>query len=105
MPPDILAIQANGAVRGIPEAESQSDNGTLARPAGTDDGDPFARANAQGDAAQYLAFIGVIGELYMVELQRIPSRQVPGWCGQGSGAFHHLGSGISHLEQPLARPY
>ena len=62
------------------------------------DRDAAAGTNGEGDALQYFAFIGVIGKIDIVKLQRAPA-----WYRQGSGRFAHLGSYIDHPEQSLSR--
>ncbi len=77
IPATILAIQAQGAVRRVPEAQGQPGHGRLARSAGANHGRPAARRHAQADPLQDLACGSRIGEVHLVELQERPA--CPSW--------------------------
>src|SRR5438105_2414168 len=85
----VESIQPNDAARGIPEAEGQPDQSTLAHTGGTNDRNPTTLANAKGNALYYLAFVRLIGEMDILKLQRVSA-----WRRQGSHRLCDLGSGV-----------
>src|SRR5258708_9354942 len=72
VPPDILAIQADRATGGVPEADGQPGQGAFARATGTHDGNPAAGAYCKADPLQYLGF--TIGKIALIELEIVPRR-------------------------------
>src|SRR5260370_3304506 len=94
VPRETLAVQADRATGGVPEAAGQPGQGAFARATGTHDGNPAAGAYCKADPIQYFGF--TIGKMDLIELENIPGR-----LGQGSRAVEHLWGNINHVEKPL----